>query len=164
MRYRAVRWIGDPSPWSDPTIGKALATQTLPLTLAERLRFYEKWQRQFPVPGRSTRTIGLESGFSQAYQFGPHQFVVWMTDEDAQHLFRNRWERWQFLDVTETPSLTERPRMTKEQWHQLLADFALLGPGRVAGGRLSAAQAARDAAQRQKAGNPAFVERVLQAA
>lgn len=164
MGHRLIRLFGDPSPWDDPTIAKALATGALSLSMADRLRFFNKWQRQIIVPGRFDRVIGPESGMSQTYRFGPHQFAVWMTDEDAAHLLSNRWERWQFLDITDTPFLTERPRMTKEQWQMLLADFALLGPGRVAGAQLSAAQAARDAAQRQRAGNPAFVERVFQAA
>jgi hypothetical protein len=162
--HRLIRLFGDPSPWSDPTIAKALATQTLSLALADRLRFFDKWQRQILVPGQIERVLGAESGMSQTYRFGPYQFAVWMTEEDAAHLLSNRWERWQFLDITDTPTLTERPRMTKEQWLQLLADFALLGPGRRAGTQLSAAQVARDAAQRQKVGNPAFVERILQAA
>jgi hypothetical protein len=155
--YRLVRWVGDPPVWSDPTIGKGLATQSLSLATADKRRFFNKWQRQFPVPGHSTRIIGPESGYSQTYQFGPHQFLVWMTTEDAAHLFRNRWERWQFLDVTETPFLTERPRMSKEQWLALLDDFALLGPGRMAGTRLSVEQAARDAAQRQRLGEPRWL-------
>jgi hypothetical protein len=164
MRDRLVRWFGDPSPWSDPTIAKALATQTLSLSLTDRLRFFDKWQRQILVTGGTERTLGAESGMSQTYHFGPYQFAEWMEREDVDHLLRNRWERWQFFDITDMPWLTERPRMTSEQWLQLLADFALLGPGRRAGTKLSAVQAAKDAAQRQKFGNPTFVERLIQAA
>lgn len=144
MGHRLIRWFGDPSPWSDPTIARALAQGRVPLNLVEKLRFFDKWQRQI---ARGSRVLGLESGFGQSYQFGPQQFLVWMTDEDAAHLFRNRWERWQFLDVTETPWMTVRPPMLKDQWHMLLADFAELGPGRRAGTRLSAQQALRDAEQ-----------------
>jgi hypothetical protein len=64
--YRLVRWVGDPPVWSDPTIGKGLATQSLSLATADKLRFFNKWQRQFPVPGHSTRIIGPESGYSHA--------------------------------------------------------------------------------------------------
>jgi hypothetical protein len=64
MRDRLVRWFGDPSPWSDPTIAKALAAQTLSLSLTDRLRFFDKWQRQILVTGGSERTLGAESGMS----------------------------------------------------------------------------------------------------
>jgi hypothetical protein len=83
MRDRLVRWFGDPSPWSDPTIAKALATQSLSLSLTDRLRFFHKWQRQILVTGGTERTLGAESGMSQTYHFGPYQFAEWMETEDV---------------------------------------------------------------------------------
>lgn len=124
----------------------------MPVNIAERLAFYEKWQKQSIVLGRSARLIGSESGMSMSYQFGPKQYLVWMTDEDWAHLQSNRWERWQFIEVSPDWSAEAmvRPPMSKEQWMMLLDDFALLGPGRVAGGRLSAKQIAKDAKRRQE--------------
>lgn len=147
MGHRLIRWLGDPSPWADPAIAKALAQEQIPVPLAEKLAFFNKWQRQIAV---GSRTIGFESGMSQAYQFGPQQFLVWMTDGDWAHLSSNRWERWQFIDVTDSPYTVERPRMTKEQWMILLDDFSRLGPGRSAGSRLSAQQLAKDRKRREE--------------
>lgn len=129
-----------------------MAAGQLPATIAERLAFFDKWQRQSIIPGKSARIIGPESGMSMTYQFGPEQYLVWMLDVDWEHLRSNRWERWQFIEVSPDWPVEAmiRPRMTKEQWMMLLDDFAKLGPGRVTGGRLSAKQLARDQQRREQ--------------
>jgi hypothetical protein len=152
MGWRLIRHVGDPHPWQDPNLGRAMAAGQLPVNIAERLAFFDKWQRQSILPGKSARILGPESGLSMTYQFGPEQYLVWMLDPDWEHLQSNRWERWQFIEVNPDwpPEAMSRPRMTKEQWMMLLDDFALLGPGRSASGRLSAAQLARDQQRREQ--------------
>lgn len=130
MSHRLIRLVGDPSPWADPALSKALVWKRVPLRVAEALAFYGKWQMQALVIGATERCIGVADGFSRAYCFGPHQYAVWMEAADAAHLLGNEWERWQFLDITDTPWVTERPRMTNQDWGTLLASFAKLGEGR----------------------------------
>lgn len=143
--HRLIRWVGDPSPFEDPHIARSLASGRVPLPLARWFAFFSKWQRQIVITGKMTATLGLDRGFRQTYQFGPDQYLVWMTDEDAAQLFRHRLLRWQFLDVTDCPRMTERSRLTQQEWMQLREDFLPLGPGRIEGSRLSAKQLARDA-------------------
>lgn len=156
MSWRLIRLIGDPNPWEDPNLGRAMASGQLPVSIAERLAFYDKWQRQGVILGRTSRLLGPESGLTMSYLFGPDQYLVWVLQEDWEHLRSNRWERWQFIDVTsfaDSPQmleLAERPRMSREDWMMLLDDFALLGPGRKAGSRLSAAQMAKDRKRREE--------------
>lgn len=147
--YRLIRWCGDPSPWEDPEIAVGLAKGRVPRPLAEWFEFFNKWQRQVVINGRMTATLGVTRGFRQTYQFGPEQYLVWMTDEDAALLFRNRLLRWQFVDVTDCPRMTERPPMTLEKWLMLREDFSPLGPGRREGSRLSDKQIAKEAQQRK---------------
>src|SRR5262245_61427495 len=131
MGYRLIRWIGDPSPWSDPAIAKALAFQRLPLPLVQRLQYFNKWQRILVVPGRTQHILAPASGFSRTYIFGPQEFRVWMDDADVDLLFHNEWDRWQFIDVTDNPSQRERPRMEMRDWQRLLESFSKLGHARV---------------------------------
>jgi hypothetical protein len=150
MSWRLIRHIGDPNPWDDPNLGRAMQSGSLPITIAERLAFYDKWQKQTIMPGKSSRLLGPESGFSMSYMFGPTQYLVWMLDSDWDILRGNRWERWQFIDVTsfaDSPSmleLAERPKMSRDHWMMLLDDFAKIGPGRKVGGHLSSKQLDRD--------------------
>lgn len=130
MGLRLVRWIGDPSPFADPVLQKAIAFGQTPPALLAALEFFTTWQRQLLLPGTSARCFGVESGFSQTYCFGPRQYAAWMEEADAALVFANEWERWQFLDVTDDPSRVERPRMGKDDWRALLASFAKLGKGR----------------------------------
>jgi hypothetical protein len=128
---RLIRWVGDPGPWSDPTLAGALARQEIPVPIARKLQDYNKYKRQLCIPGRTQRGFGPKEGFSQSYTFGPYEFTQRMSAEDAAYLFTNEWDRWQFIDVTDMPSLTERPPLTLRQWHQLLASFEKLGYARV---------------------------------
>lgn len=130
MGQRLIRLVGDPSPWADPALAKALVGQRVPLKVAEALAFYGKWQMQALVVGTTERCIGVADGFSQSYCFGPRQYAVWMEERDAAHLLANEWERWQFIDITDTPWMTERRRMISDDWAALLASFAKLGRGR----------------------------------
>lgn len=130
MGHRLIRLVGDPSPWADQAVAKALVGKRLPLAVAEALAFYGKWQMQALVVGTTHRSIGLESGYSRNYEFGPKQYAVWMDEADAARLLRNEWERWQFLDITDTPWVMERPRMTNRDWARLLDSFAKLDKGR----------------------------------
>jgi hypothetical protein len=128
--YRLIRMVGDPSPWADPDLSKALVGRRVPLDVAEALAFYGKWQMQALVRGTSERVLSTVDGYSQAYRFGPHQYAVWMANDDAKLLLGNEWERWQFIDITETPWLVDRPPMKPEDWARLLESFAKLGRGR----------------------------------
>lgn len=130
LTHRLIRLVGDPSPWADQRLAKELVGNRVPLHVAEALAFYGKWQMQALVRGTTHRVIGIGDGYSQNYVFGPHQYAVWMTNEDARRLRENKWERWQFLDITDTPWLVDRPPMRPEQWAQLLEDFAQLGRGK----------------------------------
>lgn len=111
-------------------MAKALAANQVPIAVATALSFFNKWQRQIVIAGTSQRCVGIADGFSRSYCWGPQQYAVWMETADANRLFANEWERWQFLDITDTPSVTERPRMSKDDWRRLLASFAKLGRGR----------------------------------
>lgn len=128
--WRLIRQVGDPDPWGDPNIQRLIARGELPLEMAERFRFFTRHQRDVVIPGRTERHFTIADGFSQHYQFGPVQFAAWMTDADAAQLFANEWERWQFIDITDTPSQTERPPMSKADWQRLMASFDKLGEGR----------------------------------
>jgi hypothetical protein len=126
---RLIRWVGDPSPFQDEGIRKALASGRLPDPILRGLRFFENQQRVSVVPGKSELTLGPTHGFSRTYAFGPTSFEVWMEDADAARLLGNEWDRWQFLDVTEVPSAA-RPPLSKNQWAALLASFGKLGANR----------------------------------
>lgn len=102
----------------------------VPVEVAEALAFYGKWQMQALVRGATCRVLGIGDGFSRDYVFGPLQYAVYMTSEDADLLLGNEWERWQFLDITECPWVTERPPMTDRDWGRLLTSFAKLSEGR----------------------------------
>ena len=130
MAHRLIRLVGDPSPWADPDLSKALVGKRVPLAVAAALAFYGKWQMQALVVGTTHRTIGAESGLSQTYEWGPIQYAVWMEELDAAKLLANEWERWQFLDITDTPLLRERTGMTSQEWGSLLESFAKLSEGR----------------------------------
>lgn len=93
------------------------------------LRFYENNQRISVVPGKSELTLGPSHRFSRTYTFGPQTFEVWMEDADAERLLGNEWDRWQFLDVTDVPTL-RRPPLSKNQWASLMASFGKLTAGR----------------------------------
>jgi hypothetical protein len=127
---RRIKWVGDPSPWSDPALVAGLVRETIPLPLLERFRRFENHQRVCALPGKSVLSLGPESGFTRHYRFGPHNFIVEMDDADAALLFGNEWDRWQFLDVTDMPDTAERPRLTKTQWAALLESFGKLSAGR----------------------------------
>jgi hypothetical protein len=126
MDDRLLRLVGDPSPWADQALAKALVGKQVPLDVARALAFYGKWQMMSLRP----RVFGFESGFSQTYMFGPQQYARWMHKADAAILLNDEWERWQFLDITDTPWVTERPAMSNMDWARLLASFAKLGMGR----------------------------------
>lgn len=126
MGWRLVRWVGDPIPWDDPAVQREVAAGRLPLDLAEWFRFFAVYQANQLVPGRMQKTLGPDSGFGRTYTFGPEEYRVWMTDEDAALLFANEWDRWQFLDVTDTPSQTRRPALGANGWRSLRASFAKL--------------------------------------
>ncbi len=128
--WKLIRWIGDPIPWDDPAVQRAAANGTLSLRLAAWFRYFSTHQCNQLVPGRMEKRIGPESGFSQGYVFGPHEYRVWMTDADAALLLGNEWERWQFLDVTDAPESARRPAMGKRDWQSLQASFAKLTDGR----------------------------------
>lgn len=124
--WRLVRWVGDPIPWDDPAIQRALAQGRLSLGLTEWFRHFATYQANQLVPGRMTKTLGPAHGFGQTYTFGPDEYRAWMTDADAALLFGNEWDRWQFLDVTDAPGQTQRPPMGKRDWQSLQASFAKL--------------------------------------
>lgn len=124
--YRLVLFTGDPSPFTDPAIVRGIMEERFPQALIDRIRTYDRHQRIFARAGHTERTLGPAHGFSQTYVFGPHQFAAWMTAEDAALLFRNEWDRWQFLDITDTPSVTARPPLTRRQWQALFDSFAKL--------------------------------------
>ncbi len=121
--WRLVRLVGDPIPWDDPAIQRAVATGRLSLGLAEWFRYFCLHQANQLVPGRMERSIGPAHGFSQTYTFGPEEYREWMTEADAALLFANEWDRWQFLDVTDQQSQTQRPPLGKDGWRQLKASF-----------------------------------------
>jgi hypothetical protein len=110
-------------------MAKALLHGRIPQPILDALRFYDHWQRGNFLPGTSARCVAISDGFSQAYCWGPTQYATWMTNADAAHLFANEWERWAFLDITDTPSQTERAPLTMRDWQRLLGAFAKLGPG-----------------------------------
>jgi hypothetical protein len=130
MDQRLIRLVGDPNPWTDPVLARDLVWGRVPRKVAEALAFYAKWQMQALVVGTTHRVLRVADGFSEAYEFGPLQYAAWMQKQDAALLFANEWERWQFLDITETQWVTERPPMTNDDWGRLLASFAKLGMGR----------------------------------
>ncbi len=127
---RCVRWVGDPSPFTDATIVRGIMEGRFPQPLIDRIRTFDRHQRIFARPGHSELSLGPAHGFSQTYVFGPHQFAVWMAAQDAELLFRNEWDRWQFLDITDAPGTTDRPPLNRGQWQQLLDSFAKLTPTR----------------------------------
>lgn len=124
--YRLIRWVGDPTPWRDPNIVADISNERIPQWAIDRFVEFDRHQRICALPGKSELTLGPSHGFSQTYVFGPKQFSVWMLEEDAKKLFDNEWDRWQFIDITETPSMTERMPLTKNQWKQLMASFSKL--------------------------------------
>ncbi len=126
---RDIRWIGDPSPLEDPTIRAALAAGRVPPRDLLAIRFFENQQRISVVAGVSELTLGPQHGFRRTYRFGPQNFVVTMEDADADRLFANEWDRWQFRDVTDVPAAL-RPPLTAQHWRALLASFAKLDAGR----------------------------------
>ncbi|MBS0336817.1 MAG: hypothetical protein JSS40_08415 [Proteobacteria bacterium] len=123
---RRVKWVGDPSPWSDPVLLEGLVRETIPPPLLERLRRFENYQRVCVIPGKTELILGPAHGFTTTYHFGPYFFVQMMEDGDAERLFANEWDRWQFIDVTEVSDEAHRPPMTKRQWQALLASFEKL--------------------------------------
>lgn len=100
------------------------------MPLLERLRRFENHQRICALPGSTELTLGPEHGFSRHYHFGPRVFIQDMEDADAALLFNNEWDRWQFLDVTDLPDSTPRPRLTKNDWMALLKSFGKLNGAR----------------------------------
>lgn len=130
MTHKLIRWVGDPIPWDDPAIQRAIAHQRLPLTLTTWFRRFVTHQANQLVPGRMEKTLGPASGFSRTYTFGPHEYRVWMTEADAALLFGNEWDRWQFLDVTDAPHSTTRPAMSANDWRALQASFDKLTDSR----------------------------------
>lgn len=127
---RLVRWIGDPLPWADPYIGKRILEHRLPLDWVEKLMEFERHQRMAAIFGRSEWIIGPNDGFSRTYRFGPQQFLVWMEDADAEKLFGLELEKWQFIDVTDSPDRTDRAPLGKYGWMELIKTFARLGRDR----------------------------------
>lgn len=124
---RLVWWAGDPAPWADRVIVNRLTRGVIPLNWAEQIREFDVYQRISAIPGKSELVLGPAHGFSRTYTFGPQQFKVWMEDKDAALLLGNEWDRWQFLDISDNPSLLERPPLTWGDWGQLLKSFAKLG-------------------------------------
>ena len=128
--YRLVRWVGDPSPYNDPKILQGIMEQKLSMPVIEAIRTYDRHQRICAIPGKSELTLGPSHGFSQTYVFGPEQFAVWVAVEDLPLIFDNEWARWEFLDITDNPSQTERTRLSGNDWKRLLSSFAKLDKGR----------------------------------
>ena len=125
-RRRLIRWIGDPSPWADPAVARGILEERFSVGVIEDLRRFDTEQKISALPGKSELVLGPTHGFSETYVFGPWQFCAWMQPEDARILFTNEWDRWQFIDITDNPSQTERPRMSKRDWQALVQSFRKL--------------------------------------
>ena len=121
---RLVRWWGDPSPFDDANIRRAIARGAVPMALLAAFRVFENHQRIVPTRGADV-AFGPDHGYSRSYRFTAEAPFQWMEPADAARLLGNPWERWQFADVTDAPS-AERPPMTKDRWRALVADFAKL--------------------------------------
>ena len=128
---RLVRWVGTPSALQDPGILRGIANGTLSLPMLGAIKRYEHHLRTAVLPGeRSERVLGpaQAGGFSRTYRFTGAAPFQWMDAADAERLFANRWDRWEFFDCTDAP-VKDRSPMTKPQWKALLADFAMLTTG-----------------------------------
>jgi len=122
-----VRWTGNPSCFQDPGVRRAIANGALPLPVLEQMRRYEYRLRVSLSPGSERILNAGAGGFSRGYLFTPEAPYQWMTPADAALLLGNPWERWEFIDATD-PGHRQRAPLTKDQWRQLLADFAKLAP------------------------------------
>ncbi len=127
--WRQIRWEGSPSVFDDPGVLSRLARGTLSRATVDALTRYDRVR----VPLSTVRILGPgdAGGFSRTYRFvratqsnpsGPFQE---MTEADVELLMGNRWDRWEFVDVTDAPIKARRP-MQGRDWQRLLEDFALV--------------------------------------
>ena len=102
-------------------IGGKLSVQQV-----EDFRRYEYYLRVSLSPG-AVRTISDRHGFTQTYAFTPEAPYHWLLIPDAERLFSSRWDRWEFLDLTDHPAPQAAVRtMRKNDWRELMDDFKAL--------------------------------------
>ncbi len=128
--WRLVRWCGGPSAFEDPFIRRKIAAGGFSLGTVEALRRYEYHLRVSLSPG-AARSVGPTAEFpgtdrlGATYNWSTEAPFQWMTEADAALLFTNRWDRWEFVDVTDSPTRQRAP-MQPSNWSALLDDYAML--------------------------------------
>ena len=128
--YRLVRWVGTPSAFQDPLVKTWILAGSLSAAQVEDFRRYEYHLRVSLSPG-AVRTLSDRHGYGQLYTFTPEAPYQWMLEADAEKLFGSRWDRWEFLDLTDHPAPRTAVRtMRKNDWRQLMDDFKLLTTNR----------------------------------